>query len=334
MEQQTASPAEAKNVADKIVTTAKASSRYVRDFESLFVPIRVELLRSKAQTGQLRHCQFRSLCWRYFLNCLPEHYDDWLSTCQIKRQQYENLRRKNLQTIPESDTPDCGKKLDRNKDTKSDKQQQQQPTNHQSSSPSEDKEAKANDNLETDKKSNNEDGTESGTNNAAKCDYKNVFRTIERDVVRTFPDMEFFRQAEMQGILCNILFNFASENPHLSYKQGMHELLATLLYVAHTDSQNCLINYEGDLANETIASLMSLKFLEHDVFHLFSSLMRSIETWYQNDEILVVPETVMVSNQLGTYNELTSRSTQAHSSGSSSSNSETSSYTPPSTQSS
>lgn len=139
------------------------------------------------------------------------------------------------------------------------------------------------------------------------CDHKNVFRTIERDVIRTFPDMEFFRQTEMQDIMSNILFNFASENPQLSYKQGMHELIATLLYVAHTDSQNCLIHYEGDYANELIATLLDLKYLEHDVYHLFCGLMSSIETWYQNDEILIIPN----ENQnikLRSHNELVNRS--------------------------
>lgn len=121
------------------------------------------------------------------------------------------------------------------------------------------------------------------------CDHKNVFRTIERDVIRTFPDMEFFRQTEMQGLLIDVLYNFACENPHLSYKQGMHELLAALLYVLHTDSQICLINREANYANETIATLLDPKYLEHDVHQLFCALMKFIETWYQNDDILTVP---------------------------------------------
>lgn len=301
----------AKDDADKIVPAPKATSRYVRDFESLFVPIRVELLRSKAQTGQLRHCQFRSLCWRYFLNCLPEHYDDWLSACTLKRQQYETIKRKNLTAIKQ-DTLDDGKKLSQGKNVLADQLPRDQAQNISEHSNDKISSTKV---LERQTKIDGEVKTKTATN----CDYKNVFRTIERDVVRTFPDMEFFRQTEMQDILCNILFNFASENPHLSYKQGMHELLATLLYVAHTDSQNCLINYEGDLANDTIASLLGLKYLEHDVYHLFSSLMRSIETWYQNDEILLVPETANATNQLGSRNEHAGRSSQGPTAGSSSS---------------
>uniref|UniRef100_A0A6G1SQX5 TBC1 domain family member 5 n=1 Tax=Aceria tosichella TaxID=561515 RepID=A0A6G1SQX5_9ACAR len=325
------SPAAEEDNADKSVvtpttTTTRPTSRYVRDFESLFVPIRVELLRSKAQTGQLRHCQFRSLCWRYFLNCLPENYDDWLSACELKRRQYETLKRKNLATMkPDGYLVGDGKESsDQSKDIKTDYHNQQQTHGQNKDAPpppSEDKKTPTNNRPENSKQSKNYNDTQSGNVKTINCDHKNVFRTIERDVIRTFPDMEFFRQAEMQDILCNILFNFASENQHLSYKQGMHELLATLLYVAHTDSQNCLINYEGDLANETIASLLSLKYLEHDVYHLFSSLMKSIETWYQNDEILVVPETGIAGNQLGSHNELIGKASQASASGSSSSSS-------------
>lgn len=324
MEQRTGSPPDTvKDGADKIVTATKPTSRYVRDFESLFVPIRVELLRSKAQTGQLKHSQFRSLCWRYFLNCLPERYDDWLSACDLKRRQYETLKKRNLAAM-KSNGLDDGKKSNQMKDDVAVGQQQPvqgEEANVPASLNDKITVASGTAKIENKKQSvNSSDAEQANIKTSSNCDHKNVFRTIERDVVRTFPDMEFFRQTEMQDILCNILFNFASENQHLSYKQGMHELLATLLYVAHTDSQNCLINYEGDLANETIASLLSLKYLEHDVYHLFSSLMRSIETWYQNDEILVVPETSggMAANQLGTHRELISRTSQWNASGSSS----------------
>lgn len=272
---------------------SSTTSKYVRDFESLFVPIKADQLRNKARLGELRHCQFRSLCWKYFLHCLPEQHDQWLKSCLESRKQYDDIRAKYSPSKqlssqqPLSTSPSNLEKATNNVDTNTNYAQDEKDT---SSSPNPPLSISSNAvNLESSSKRKELEEERQYIEAANQCDHKNVFRTIERDVVRTFPDMEFFRQTEMQAILENVLFNFANENPHLSYKQGMHELLATLLYVLHTDSQNCLINYQGGYANETIATLLDFKYLEHDVFHIFSALMKSIETWYQNDEVLILP---------------------------------------------
>lgn len=266
----------------------RISSKYIRDFESLFIDIHKEQLREHACNGQLRQSQFRSLYWRLFLRCLPDRYDKWLEVCRDNRRLYEQINVKYMATRDLSDA-ETELRVSASAPTS--------PTNHNpTDSPSQ---------LEDDKQNIRPEGVQTTSKISAKtkeledeqqylkaasqCDHKNVFRTIERDVVRTFPDMEFFRQTDMQNILENVLYNFASENPHLSYKQGMHELVATLLYVLHTDSQNCLINYQGGYANDDIYAIMDLKYLEHDVYHLFCALMKSIESWYQNDEILKSP---------------------------------------------
>lgn len=49
-------------------------------------------------------------------------------------------------------------------------------------------------------------------------------------------------------MLTDILFCYACENPAISYKQGMHELLAPLLFVLHCDLQGFAhANELGDL---------------------------------------------------------------------------------------
>lgn len=261
-------------------SSSSSTSKYVKEFESLFIPVRKQLLRERARDGNLRHCQFRSICWRYFLHCLPENHAEWIESCQRDREKYEKIKSNHLlvkstvkgdsKAAINSCLPQTG---------------QQEPSKTQLNSQI----------LQADRQPNNNKSSEELDDEqqykkaASNCDHKDLFKTIQRDVVRTFPDMEFFRRSEMQSILENVLFNYASENVHISYKQGMHELLATLLYVLHTDSQNCLINYEGGYANDFIATLLSLKYLEHDAFHTFCALMKSIESWYQNDEILIVP---------------------------------------------
>lgn len=48
---------------------------------------------------------------------------------------------------------------------------------------------------------------------------------IMKDVVRAFPDIEFFQHKKIQSLMVNILFNYARENSQIEYKQGMHEIL-------------------------------------------------------------------------------------------------------------
>lgn len=246
------------NVIDKAEKRAieATTSKYVKDFETLFIPIKDDQLITRARNGNLGQSQFRSICWRYFLGCLPKNCEEWQKTCTESRQRYDEIKTRNSSArAPEQDD------LPKSTDLKSYIKDSQ------------------------DRMKQNKDGQ--GIHKMpSKCDLRNIYRIIERDVVRTFPDMEFFRQSEVQETLISVLFNYACENYQLSYKQGMHELLATLLYVVHTDTQNCLINYQGGYANEVISDTLEMKYIEHDLYHLFTALMKSISSWYQNDEIL------------------------------------------------
>ena len=50
-----------------------------------------------------------------------------------------------------------------------------------------------------------------------------------------FPETEFFRDPATQKMLTDILFVWSKENKDLSYRQGMHELLALILFVVNAD---------------------------------------------------------------------------------------------------
>ncbi|XP_051127868.1 uncharacterized protein LOC127249208 isoform X2 [Andrographis paniculata] len=67
-----------------------------------------------------------------------------------------------------------------------------------------------------------------------------VIEQIDRDVMRTHPDIHFFSGDSIfaksnQESMRNILIVFAKLNPGLRYVQGMNELLAPLFYVFKTD---------------------------------------------------------------------------------------------------
>ncbi|KAF8790069.1 TBC1 domain family member 5 like protein [Argiope bruennichi] len=104
--------------------------------------------------------------------------------------------------------------------------------------------------------------------------------TIHQDVVRTFPEIEFFHTPNIQKMMCNILFSYAREFPHVSYKQGMHELLAPIIFVLHYDQQAYLQASEIDSLDLEIHILLNQNYIEHDAFFMFCQLMDSVEPWY------------------------------------------------------
>lgn len=73
------------------------------------------------------------------------------------------------------------------------------------------------------------------------CDQE-LTKLINQDVTRTFPGIEFFRLPELQATMSNILFCYARAHPQMCYRQGMHELLAPLLFVLDADQE-----YMGDM---------------------------------------------------------------------------------------
>ncbi|GBO28946.1 TBC1 domain family member 5 [Araneus ventricosus] len=88
--------------------------------------------------------------------------------------------------------------------------------------------------------------------------------TIRQDVVRTFPEIEFFHTPNIQKMMSNILFSYAREFPHVSYKQGMHELLAPIIFVLHYDQQAYLQASETDSLDLEIHILLNQNYIEHD----------------------------------------------------------------------
>eukprot|EP01098_Paradermamoeba_levis_P008284 TRINITY_DN3439_c0_g5_i2.p1 TRINITY_DN3439_c0_g5~~TRINITY_DN3439_c0_g5_i2.p1 ORF type:complete len:432 (+),score=191.00 TRINITY_DN3439_c0_g5_i2:168-1298(+) len=60
-------------------------------------------------------------------------------------------------------------------------------------------------------------------------------KEISQDINRTYPGNEFFERPTIRSMMTNILFVFAKQNPNVGYKQGMHELLAPIIYILQQD---------------------------------------------------------------------------------------------------
>jgi TBC1 domain family member 5 len=103
---------------------------------------------------------------------------------------------------------------------------------------------------------------------------------ILQDVERCMPEEEYFRKPEAQRMLLDILFVFCKMNPDVGYRQGMHELLAPILWVVENDAVD-----DSKTAPPGSDSLMigtlNYSFIEHDSFTIFSLLMRSAKSFYE-----------------------------------------------------
>ncbi|XP_043365024.1 TBC1 domain family member 5 isoform X4 [Dermochelys coriacea] len=107
---------------------------------------------------------------------------------------------------------------------------------------------------------------------------------IEQDVTRTFPEMQYFQQECVRKILTDVLFCYARENEQLLYKQGMHELLAPIIFILHCDHQAFLHASEAAQPSEEMKALLNPEYLEHDAYAMFTHLMKTAEHWFSTFE--------------------------------------------------
>ncbi|KAF7238276.1 TBC1 domain family member 5 [Varanus komodoensis] len=113
---------------------------------------------------------------------------------------------------------------------------------------------------------------------------KELRSMIEQDVTRTFPEMQYFQEENVRKILTDVLFCYARENEQLLYKQGMHELLAPIVFILHCDHQAFLHASEAAQPSEEMKVLLDPGYLEHDAYAMFTHLMKTAEHWFSTYE--------------------------------------------------
>ena len=87
--------------------------------------------------------------------------------------------------------------------------------------------------------------------------------------------------------MVDILFIYCKLNPDLGYRQGMHELLAPILWVVDrdavdTDSAEQATSSEKD--DRLMPQLLDSSYVEHDSFSLFCSVMQTARVYYEHTE--------------------------------------------------
>ncbi|KAI9350929.1 rab-GTPase-TBC domain-containing protein [Obelidium mucronatum] len=104
-------------------------------------------------------------------------------------------------------------------------------------------------------------------------------KTIRQDVERTMPEQSHFRDASVQEMMTNILFIWCKLNPSISYRQGMHELLAPIIHVV--DSDKILPTTPVSDTTRIEHKVFDAEYVEHDAFALFDRIMRPAKLWFE-----------------------------------------------------
>uniref|UniRef100_A0A7N8WNE4 TBC1 domain family member 5 n=1 Tax=Mastacembelus armatus TaxID=205130 RepID=A0A7N8WNE4_9TELE len=198
-------------------------------------------IRQAGINGRLRSSRFRSVCWKLYLEVLPEDKREWINKTKELRAQYEKIKEKHI-------------------------------TNPRKAAGQQDLVV------------NNPLSQDEGSLWNKFFQDKELKGMIKQDVLRTFPEIRYFQDEEVRTKLTDILFCYARENEQLLYKQGMHELLAPIVFVLHCDHQTFQHASETASPCEEMKCLLNPVHLEHDAYAMFSQLMETAEPWFSSFE--------------------------------------------------
>ncbi|KAK3302106.1 rab-GTPase-TBC domain-containing protein [Chaetomium strumarium] len=100
--------------------------------------------------------------------------------------------------------------------------------------------------------------------------------------VRRLPDEPFYHEPQVQTMILDILFLYCKLHPAIGgYRQGMHELLAPIVWSLAQDAVDRAAVTTEDPSEILIAELLDSSFVEHDAYALFSRLMESASASYE-----------------------------------------------------
>ncbi|KAI1818741.1 rab-GTPase-TBC domain-containing protein, partial [Poronia punctata] len=107
---------------------------------------------------------------------------------------------------------------------------------------------------------------------------------ILQDVQR-LPDEPFYHRPHIQTLITDVLFIYCKLNPDVGgYRQGMHELLAPIVYVVDQDAINPADAAPPASEDLMMVEMLDASFIEHDSFALFSEIMHSAKPFYETVE--------------------------------------------------
>ncbi|OTB20295.1 hypothetical protein K445DRAFT_312727 [Daldinia sp. EC12] len=134
---------------------------------------------------------------------------------------------------------------------------------------------------------------------------------ILQDVQR-LPDEPFYHQPEIQTLILDVLFVYCKLNPDIGgYRQGMHELLAPIVYVVEHDAIDPADITPSDSSDQRMLEMLDASFIEHDAFALFSKVMDHARSFYEVTES-ATGAPLTTSNQHPTTSSIVEKSQYIH----------------------
>uniref|UniRef100_A0A3P8XKX3 TBC1 domain family member 5 n=1 Tax=Esox lucius TaxID=8010 RepID=A0A3P8XKX3_ESOLU len=223
---------------------ARADDASGKEWDDLFLNSNyLARIRQTGINGRLRSSRFRSVCWKLYLEVLPEDKSQWINKTKELRAQYERIKETHI-------------------------------TNPRKAAGQQDLVV------------NNPLSQDEGSLWNKFFQDKELRGMIKQDVMRTFPEMRYFQEEDVRTKLTDILFCYARENEQLLYKQGMHELLAPIVFVLHCDHQAFQHASETAHPSEEMLCLLNPTFHEHDVISTPSPLSMFCATVQGKEEMM------------------------------------------------
>ncbi|OAL52858.1 RabGAP/TBC [Pyrenochaeta sp. DS3sAY3a] len=102
---------------------------------------------------------------------------------------------------------------------------------------------------------------------------------IFQDIERCMPENVYFRQPATQNMMLDILFVWCKMHPDIGYRQGMHEILAPLLWVVERDA----IEIQGastGTKDQVLGDILNSAYIEHDTHTMFAIIMQTAKSFY------------------------------------------------------
>ncbi len=204
------------------------------------------LLKKEALSGRLKHYKLRSLAWRLFLAPLTIDYTALAAVKDVA------LRRSAVQAALLQHV-------------RASRAQYEQLRATSYINPSRDR--------ELDPRLNNPLAPGSDSPWSKFFQDTELEKDITQDLERLHPEHEFFAQKELRALMLRVLFVYAKEHAELGYRQGMHELLANVVYLLEQEKRH-------ESSDEAVHELLPRTQLEHDAYALFSGLMQRQRDYY------------------------------------------------------
>ncbi|KAJ8753209.1 hypothetical protein K2173_017804 [Erythroxylum novogranatense] len=205
------------SVLEAIVADEKRSDL---EYEFSQKEINLEKLRRIAGTGLPDGGGLRATAWKILLGYLPTSRDLWEKELSDSRQKYTKLKEELLSSPTElTKPPDDASTSDENAEDDVAGPLKRREISHEDHPLS--------------------DGKASAWRQYFQ--HTEIAEQIDRDLQRTHPEMKFFSgdssfSKKIKEAMRNILLLFAKLNPAIRYVQGMNEVLAPIIYVFSTDT--------------------------------------------------------------------------------------------------